>query len=261
MNTSALVRFPRPANDAIRLDRLEQYDLFGTPPEIEYDQITRLAAELMNFPISLVSIIGQNEQWLKSRYGTDVECTPRGTAFCAHTIMSDDLLIVPDALDDPRFRSNPLVTSAPHIRFYAGAPLMTEDGTQVGALCLIDSVPRTFNSDDEQLLRRLAAIITRRFDQRKETILQRKALDHLADENVLLVERDQAEGEIRTEIAGVLRLIETFAGRLKLLAFNASLEAARAGTAGQGFAVVANEVRSLADHTRDATDRAKRLLN
>lgn len=243
-----------------------QYQLFGTSPEPEYDQVTRLAAKLMAFPICLVSIVGKEEQWLKSRWGLDVGCTPRGVAFRAHTIMRADLFIVPDAQLDERFASNPLVASEPHIRFYAGAPLITEEGAHIGALCLIDRVTRSFSDKEAALLRRLADMVVHRFNQRRYNLLER-AQHH---EQLSQLELDRGRLQIALEAADDARqqvlpiatsTIGELARRLKMIAINASIEAARIGEAGRGFAAVAGEVRQLADDAAQQAGAALKLLN
>ncbi len=256
--------FPFPADEETRLLRLDEYDLIGTAPELEYDQITRLAAELMGFPICLVSIVGRDEQWLKSRYGLDVDCTPREVAFCAHTISSADLLIVHDAREDPRFSSNPLVTGEPYIVFYAGAPLVTEDGAHLGALCLIDRVPRDFDAEQQALLLRLAAIVAERFNHRRQHrsshAKSRSEVSRLTEERAALLAKAAAEQETWAQVTTIVESIQPLAERLRLLAINASIEAAHAGDAGRGFAVVASEVKTLADHMRAAIVRIRSNL-
>jgi len=145
-----------PANEAQRLDALRQAHILDTPPEEGFDDLTRLAAHLCGVPIAAVSLINADRQWFKSMLGLETCETPRETAFCAHTILQTDLLVVPDASADERFAENPLVTGEPHIRFYAGVPLVTPDGYAVGSLCVIDRVPRELNEDQKAALQILA---------------------------------------------------------------------------------------------------------
>lgn len=130
-----------PPDEAGRLAELERLGVLDTPPEMATDRVTRLAAAVFHTPIALISLIDRNRQWFKSRVGVDVAETPRDQAFCAHAILGRDLMIVPDASQDPRFRENPLVTGDMHLRFYAGAPLITRRGFAIGTLCLLDRVP------------------------------------------------------------------------------------------------------------------------
>lgn len=132
-----------PANEGERLAAVRRAAILDTPPEAAFDRLTRIAGQLIGTPIALVSLIDGERQWFKAKTGLDASQTPRDWAFCAHAILKpDEVLIVPDAAADARFRGNPLVTGAPSIRFYAGAPIVTHDGHALGTVCAIDSRPR-----------------------------------------------------------------------------------------------------------------------
>ncbi|HEX7577380.1 MAG TPA: GAF domain-containing protein, partial [Verrucomicrobiae bacterium] len=133
---------PLPENESERLNTLRGYQILDTHPEDRFDDLTRLAASICRTPISLISLVDEDRQWFKSKIGVDMCETSREEAFCAHAIMSPELLVVPDASHDPRFAANPLVRGKLHIRFYAGAPLTAPNGHHIGALCVIDRVPR-----------------------------------------------------------------------------------------------------------------------
>jgi diguanylate cyclase (GGDEF)-like protein len=152
-------KVPVPKNEAARLDRLRGYDVLDTPPGEAFDRVTRLASRLLKMPIALVSLVDEDRQWFKSRVGLDAEETSRELAFCAHAICDSSVMVVPNAQDDPRFSANPLVTGAPDIRFYAGAPLRTDDGHNMGTLCVIDRTPREFTEEERILLDDLAHIV------------------------------------------------------------------------------------------------------
>jgi len=132
-----------------RLAALHRLDVLDTPSDPELDVITRLAADRFDTATALVSLVDAERQWFKSRYGLVVAQTCRLHSFCSYTIADQGVMVVPDALADPRFAANPLVTGAPHIRFYAGAPLVLADGHQVGTLCVIDPQPRADFSERE----------------------------------------------------------------------------------------------------------------
>jgi signal transduction histidine kinase len=149
----------RPQNETMRLSALEVSQLLDTAPEERFDRITRLAAKTFNVPICLVSLIDKNRQWFKSCYGLGVQETSRDISFCGHAILGADTFVVENALQDERFADNPLVTSEPNIRFYAGAPLEDRNGFRLGTLCLIDRRPRVFSSDDQNMLRDFADLV------------------------------------------------------------------------------------------------------
>lgn len=133
---------PIPHDDADRIRALNAYDVLDTPKEISFDGLTRLAARIFAAPIALVSLVDEDRQWFKSAHGLDAGQTPRDQAFCTYAIMDIEPLVVLDATLDERFRDNPLVTGAPGIRFYAGAPLITPDQYRIGTFCVIDTKPR-----------------------------------------------------------------------------------------------------------------------
>lgn len=147
---------PIPADETLRLATLKSLDILDTAPEERFDRLTRLARRLFGVPIALVSLVDADRQWFKSCDGLPDRERPRSTSFCGHAIVSDDILLVPDATQDVRFHDNPLVTGDPLLRFYAGRPLAAGNGTRLGTLCLIDTRPRDFNAEDCALLHDLA---------------------------------------------------------------------------------------------------------
>ena len=152
--------------EAARLRAVDRYDILDTSPEEGFDRITRIASRLLGTPIALVSVIDERRQWFKSRVGFDMPETPRSAAFCDHAIRSPDVMVVPDATTDDRFRANPMVTGEPHIRFYAGAPLRTGDGHNLGTLCVIDRNAREFSADQKRLLQDLANLVMDKMELR-----------------------------------------------------------------------------------------------
>jgi GAF domain-containing protein len=137
---------PIPPDDMLRLRALRDLNLLDTPPEERFDRIVRFAAQELEMPIALVSLVDENRQWFKARLGLEASETPRDISFCGHAIAKSDLFLVEDASLDERFADNPLVTGAPHIRFYAGAPLTAASGSRIGTLCVLDTRPRTLSS-------------------------------------------------------------------------------------------------------------------
>src|SRR2546421_6813168 len=144
---------PLKNNEARRLKVLWQYDVLDTVPEEVFDDLTELAARICEAPIALISLIDEDRQWFKAKVGVTVNETSRDISFCAHAIKQTELFIIPDAMQDARFADNPLVTSDPKIRFYAGAPLITPDGHALGTLCVIDKIPRDLRPEQKQALR------------------------------------------------------------------------------------------------------------
>ncbi len=173
-----------PANEAARLAALRRYDILDTPIEQGFEDLTRLASFICGTPISTVTFVDERRQWFKSHRGIDDAETPRDQAFCAHAILQQDVFIVPDATLDDRFSANPLVTSNPNIRFYAGAPLITADGLGLGTLCVIDRVPRTLTDDQLEALRALSRRTMAQLEMRKtlgDLYLAYRELESLAE--------------------------------------------------------------------------------
>ena len=164
-----------PAESA-RLDALRALMILDTPPDPLFDTLARLAATACNTPVALISLVDEHRQWFLSQVGLPgVHQTPREQAFCAHTILSNGVLEVPDAQQDPRFADNPLVTGAPHIRFYAGAPLLLPNGTRVGTLCVIDQKPGQLDPLQRDALQGLARTVVQALLTRRDLIS--RALD------------------------------------------------------------------------------------
>jgi diguanylate cyclase (GGDEF)-like protein len=158
---------PIPANDVDRVQNLRSFAVLDTPPEEAFDRITRLVSALLDMPIALVSLIDGERQWFKSRVGLEVDETPREQAFCGYAILDDLVFSVTDATQDERFADNPLVIGDPRIRFYAGAPLTTREGYNVGTLCVIDRKPRTLDDNQLAILRDFAALALRELELHK----------------------------------------------------------------------------------------------
>ncbi len=178
-----------------RVAALNRFEVLDTPPEPLFDSLTELAALTFNTPIALISLVDPERQWFKSCVGLDVDHTARDISFCQHAILSDEVLLVNDALEDERFSDNPLVTGPPHIRFYAGAPLITPEGFRLGTLCVIDTVARAFTDSQATRLQAIAKSVMQalllRLDSRER---ERSAI--LADRQTRLL-------KLAEEMAGV----------------------------------------------------------
>jgi GAF domain-containing protein len=158
-----------PANEKERLAALFELLLLDTPPEQRFDTIVEFAASEFDVPICLITLLDRERQWFKARVGLDACSTARDISFCGHAILHNDVMVVPDALDDPRFFDNPLVTSDPHIRFYAGAPLTMPSGHALGTLCIIDTRPRTLDAVELAILSTLRDLLVKELSGSKES--------------------------------------------------------------------------------------------
>lgn len=174
-----------PPNEPQRLQCLQNYHILDTAPTDGFDTLTELAALVCHTPIALVSLVDEHRQWFKARVGLTASETPRDLAFCAHAILQSELFVVADTWLDERFCDHPLVLGAPHIRFYAGMPLVTADGMALGTLCVIDQQPRTLDPLQQQTLRVLAKQVVaqmelhRQLEERHQAEVERQRLDEI----------------------------------------------------------------------------------
>jgi len=158
----------RQVNESDRLAALQSYQVLDSAPEPVFDDVVQLAAFICGTPVALVSLIDGERQWFKASVGFDATQIPREQAFCQHAMRTtDDVYEVADATLDPLFADNPLVTGAPHVRFYAGAPLLTPEGQPLGTLCALDTVPRRLSADQRMALRILSRQVMSHFELRR----------------------------------------------------------------------------------------------
>ncbi|MDR5773948.1 MULTISPECIES: ATP-binding protein [unclassified Caballeronia] len=221
-----------PATEAERLYTLRSFDVLDSLPEPAFDDIATLAATICQSPIALVSLIDRDRQWFKACIGLGARETPRDQAFCAHAILEPtSLLVIEDATLDPRFRDNPLVLGEPHIRFYAGAPIVTDDGHALGTVCVIDREPRALSQEQctalESLARQAAIMLKlrrmgiQRGEEKRE--LQRKITDALADDDAAheTFKQNQRVGSVGQLTGGIAHdfnnLLQTISTCLQLV--------------------------------------------
>ncbi|MBD2072535.1 PAS domain S-box protein [Phormidium sp. FACHB-592] len=165
---------PLPDKELERLHELYAYKILDTAPEPDFDNLSHLAAYICGTPISLIGLIDEKRQWFKAKVGVELVETTRDIAFCAHTILQSDVLVVPDLLADQRFANHPLVAAEPHVRFYAGSPLITSNGHAVGSLCVIDLQPRELSDEQIKALRILGRLVVKQLELRNNlTVLGR----------------------------------------------------------------------------------------
>jgi DNA-binding LytR/AlgR family response regulator len=158
---------PVPANEAERVEALKSYEVLDSAPEEAFDGLTRLASYICETPVSLISLIDSQRQWFKSKLGLDVPETPRDISFCQYAILQNDIFEVEDATQNELFRSNPMVTGDPNIRFYAGAPLINADGFSLGTLCIIDTIPKHLTEQQRDALLTLAREVVSHLELRR----------------------------------------------------------------------------------------------
>lgn len=190
---------PFPEDEEQRLSMLHEYEVLDTPPEAAFDGLAQLAAHICQTPMAVVSFIDSERQWFKAQVGMQVTQTSRESAFCAYAILDKDRLMeVPDALQDERFASNPLVTDGPKIRFYAGAPLVAKDNQPLGTLCVLDRQPRTLTPAQSQALQALSRSVVAHLELRRHSRLlaqemevKEGLLEHLRQQNAQLQHSEQ----------------------------------------------------------------------
>ncbi len=173
------MKAPEPTNEQERLKALRDFEILDTAPEKSFDDITLLAAQLCETPIALITLLDEKRQWFKSRVGMEILETPRDVAFCTHTVLQKDVLVVEDVRTDERFAANPFVTGEPGIRFYAGAPLITSDGLALGALCVIDREPRHITEEQKKALLVLSQQVVSQLELRRTLRIKAESEERL----------------------------------------------------------------------------------
>ncbi|HKY75202.1 MAG TPA: GAF domain-containing protein [Acidimicrobiia bacterium] len=184
--TDGAVPAPLYHDEAGRLAVLREYGVLDTLPEVSFDDIVFLASYICEAPMAMVSLVDEDRQWFKAKVGTDLKETPRDAAFCAHAILQpDEIFVVPDAHQDPRFATNPLVRAEPNIRFYAGAPLVSPEGMPLGTLCVADEVPGYLSPKQTRALAALAREVVVHLELRRVIAALTKPLAELSSDPML----------------------------------------------------------------------------
>lgn len=195
-----------------RLKSLKSYSIIDTLPESDFDNITTIAAGICNTPISLVTLIDDDRQWFKSHYGLNATETPRDFSFCAHAINEPDTLFeIQDSRKDERFYDNPFVTGEPNIIFYAGVPLIGEDGLPLGTLCVIDHKPKLLNEVQKKSLKSLAQQVTKLLELRKNKIELEESVKTIQQANTDLEKFAYiAAHDLRSPLCNIISLTKMF---------------------------------------------------
>jgi GAF domain-containing protein len=173
---------PLPHDEIWRLAALWDLNVLDSAPNPALDAIVKAASLVCGAPVGLISLVDEDRQWFKAKTGLEgVSETPRNMAFCAHTILSNEILQVEDTMLDPRFADNPLVVGAPFIRSYAGAPLVLQDGSKIGTLCAIDQQPKKLDARQMEILTELACAAARALEQARVMKIQSGLAEHLRE--------------------------------------------------------------------------------
>jgi signal transduction histidine kinase len=236
------MKAPLPANETDRLTALYALDVLDSEPERDFDDIVALASSVCGVPMSLVSLIDMDRQWVKAKVGTEVIETDRDVSFCAHAILGKDLLVVPDARADSRFADNPAVAVDGGVRFYAGAPLVTTDGFALGALCVVDSQPRRLHVEQLQALRALARQVTSQLELRRYAVALANTTARLQE---LERRKDDLAALVGGELKAPLRLMDAY---LEGLGRTGHHDLEMADLVGRASAAHVRGMRDLLDH-------------
>ncbi|MGF7080114.1 sensor histidine kinase [Mucilaginibacter sp. UYCu711] len=196
----------REVNEDERLTALKSYHILDTAEEKDFDDLTDLASAICQTPVALISLIDGNRQWFKAHTGVEIRETSRDVSFCAHAIASyDDIMVVEDAKADERFANNPLVTGETNITFYAGVPLVTEDGHALGTLCVIDQARRTLDENQKTNLKILAKQVMDKLELRRKVMHLEAANQELLNSNVLIQKfASMAAHDIKNPLSSIL---------------------------------------------------------
>lgn len=197
-----------PVNENLRLADLYQYNILDTPEEEEFDHLVKLASRICNAPISLISLLDAERQWFKARVGLNEPETSRDISFCSHGILNGNIFIVPDATLDIRFSDNPMVTGKQGIRFYAGVPLTTEAGNNIGMLCVKDTVPRHLTTEQQEALMILGKQVVKQMELR----LKNQELERITETQRRMI--SIIAHDVRSPLASIVSLFQLYQNKM-----------------------------------------------
>jgi len=207
---------PLPENEDERLASLDSYDILDTLEEDDFDEITKLASQICETPVALITLIDQKRQWFKSAVGTDVRETPREFAFCAYTILEKEVLVVNDTREDARFANNPLVTGDPNVTFYAGAPIINEEGFPLGSICVIDTEAKELNDQQIAALKTLSNQVLAQLELRRKIKVLEQSNATLLESNVFIQKfASMAAHDIKNPLSSILLTSQALQRRLQ----------------------------------------------
>lgn len=197
---------------------IEEYQLLNTGPDEDLDEITKIASELLEVPSCMISIFDKQRQWFKSKIGIDLNETPRDISFSQYAIDSEDVFEIPNTMADPRFKTNPFATGAPHVLYYAGMPLINPEGVRFGTLCIIDHAPRKLSNLQKGIMKLLAKQITNHLELKKNNELLKKSMEDLVEAEKMKSLGQMANGmahEINNPLTIIRSKISQFSARLE----------------------------------------------
>jgi signal transduction histidine kinase len=260
-------------DDAERLAALRSYNILDTAEEQDFDELTTLASVICQVPIALISLVDAERQWFKSHKGLDINETPVEQSFCAHAIASyDDILVVNDAREDERFADNPLVIGGPKIVFYAGIPLVNEDGYALGSLCVIDNDRKQLTHEQTQALKILAKQVVDKLELRRKIVALEKTNQDLLDANVFIQKfASMAAHDIKNPLSTVLLTAQALKLRVQKLEDEGCARLIDMNIAStKNLLVLVDEMLTYSQQPElllakkqqfDITDKLKKLLN